>query len=565
MKKKIILLAVCGITSTAGAQTMYDALTFSENTYYGTARSTAMGNAFTALGGDLGGISINPAGSAVANYSQITITPSLNIAVSTAQGTKWNGEANGFERRMKNSSTRFTLPNIGFTLNYDTHRTSGVTGISVGFMVNGTGYFNDNMIARGTNANTSFMGALAYTSTYDASQYGWTVKDDLTIDDPYNNSYVPWETIVGWEAGLIGEIEGLPNEFIGSSEIIKDDNSIRQAGTLDQNYGRQQSGSKYDYLINLGLNFSDRFYLGFNLGITSLNYAYRDWITEIAQDPNDFGLIFDSEEPTPPIDNPDIPNSPEEEREPDTYFTDMNFSYRYNASGVGVYGKFGFIARPFAGLRIGGAIQTPTSTVIKEFWSYSAASYYTDSQYNASSDSPEGQYRYRVISPFRFNVGLAYTFGNFGLISADYEMCDYSGMRLKETETNDNSYYDDGVNADIREYMGASHMFRAGLEIKPAAAFAIRAGYTLTTSPERYYENDVRQPVKANRNSFSAGLGFSSSGSFFADLAFRATKYADEYIYPYSDYILGEDYFPSPEILNRKWMYDVMLTIGFRF
>ena len=146
MKKTIILLAVCGITSTAGAQTMYDALTFSENTYYGTARSTAMGNAFTALGGDLGGISINPAGSAVANYSQITITPSLNIAVSTAQGTKWNGEANGFERRMKNSSTRFTLPNIGFTLNYDTHRTSGVTGISVGFMVNGTGYFNDNMI-----------------------------------------------------------------------------------------------------------------------------------------------------------------------------------------------------------------------------------------------------------------------------------------------------------------------------------------------------------------------------------------------------------------------------------
>jgi hypothetical protein len=549
MKKKIILLAVCGITSTAGAQTMYDALTFSENTYYGTARSTAMGNAFTALGGDLGGISINPAGSAVANYSQITITPSLNIAVSTAQGTKWNGEANGFERRMKNSSTRFTLPNIGFTLNYDTHRTSGVTGISVGFMVNGTGYFNDNMIARGTNANTSFMGALAYNTS------GWDVGE-LTMSDAYNSSNAPWESIAGWEAGLISLYgpESNLDQYIGTSEYYTDDGagnySVQQAGPLDQNYGRTQSGSKYDYLINLGLNFSDRFYFGVNLGITSLTYAYRDWITEVAQDPGDFELQFQ---------NPD--GGPDDI----TYFSDMNFSYRYNASGVGVYGKFGFIARPFAGLRIGGAIQTPTSTVIKEFWSYSAASYYTDSQYNASSDSPEGQYRYRVISPFRFNVGLAYTFGNFGLISADYEMCDYSGMRLKETETNDNSYYDDGVNADIREYMGASHMFRAGLEIKPAAAFAIRAGYTLTTSPERYYENDVRQPVKANRNSFSAGLGFSSSGSFFADLAFRATKYADEYIYPYSDYILGEDYFPSPEILNRKWMYDVMLTIGFRF
>lgn len=52
-------------------QTAYDAQLFSENNYEGTARSVAMGNAFTALGGDLGGISINPAGSAVSPYSQL--------------------------------------------------------------------------------------------------------------------------------------------------------------------------------------------------------------------------------------------------------------------------------------------------------------------------------------------------------------------------------------------------------------------------------------------------------------------------------------------------------------
>ena len=162
MKKTAITIGICLIVSSAAAQeTMHDALNFSENNYFGTARSVAMGNAFTALGGDLGGISINPAGSAVANYSQATITPSLNISVSSAQGTRWNGEANGFERLMKNSSTRFTLPNIGMTLNFDTHRLSGLRNISVGFIVNGSSYFNDNVIARGSNANTSFMGALA--------------------------------------------------------------------------------------------------------------------------------------------------------------------------------------------------------------------------------------------------------------------------------------------------------------------------------------------------------------------------------------------------------------------
>ena len=52
MKRAIILLAVCGLTTGAGAQTMYDALRYSEYDYYGTARTMAMGNAFTALGGD---------------------------------------------------------------------------------------------------------------------------------------------------------------------------------------------------------------------------------------------------------------------------------------------------------------------------------------------------------------------------------------------------------------------------------------------------------------------------------------------------------------------------------
>lgn len=89
MKKTAITIGICLIVSSAAAQeTMHDALNFSENNYFGTARSVAMGNAFTALGGDLGGISINPAGSAVANYSQATITPSLNISVSSAQGTR---------------------------------------------------------------------------------------------------------------------------------------------------------------------------------------------------------------------------------------------------------------------------------------------------------------------------------------------------------------------------------------------------------------------------------------------------------------------------------------------
>ena len=70
---------------------------------------------------------------------------------------------------------------------------------------------------------------------------------------------------------------------------------------------------------------------------------------------------------------------------------------------------------------------------------------------------------------------------------------------------------------------------------------------------------------------FSFGLGYSSSGSFFADLALQATRYADEYIYPYDYYYLdGENVFidptvNTPEILSRRWLINVALTLGFRF
>ena len=73
MRKTALIILLAAISSFAAlAQTAYDAFLFSETNYEGTARTVAMGNAFTALGGDLGSISLNPAGSAVAKYSQVS-------------------------------------------------------------------------------------------------------------------------------------------------------------------------------------------------------------------------------------------------------------------------------------------------------------------------------------------------------------------------------------------------------------------------------------------------------------------------------------------------------------
>ena len=62
--KRILAAAFLSVMALqAGAQGWTDALNFSENDYLGTARSVGMGNAMTAVGGDLGSLTFNPAGS----------------------------------------------------------------------------------------------------------------------------------------------------------------------------------------------------------------------------------------------------------------------------------------------------------------------------------------------------------------------------------------------------------------------------------------------------------------------------------------------------------------------
>lgn len=530
--KKTFITILAGLMATfSHAQTAYDALLFSGNNYEGTARSIAMGNAFTALGGDLGSISINPAGSAVAGYSQATLTPGLSFSASTSRGVSpySDGSLPYFERQMKSRMTEFGLPNLGITLNYDTRRTSGLKNITFGFVVNKTASWDEDVYANGMNSSTSFMGAMAYEATID----GFT-GSVLGAADAYD--HMPWKPVVGYMSGMISTYGVYDDQFVGASEVVYDNGDVMLGGPLDQTYGRRVKGGKYDYVINLGANFSDFIYIGANLGITSLDYSYNEYFKETAVDPGDFEIGLTNGETI--------------------YFDQMKYKYLYNAAGVGYYGKFGVIVTPGKGIRIGAAIQTPTINNITEEWQQAGETSYTDGGYNASAQSPLGRNSYSMVSPFRANFGIAYTFGQYGLISADYEICDYSQMRYKAQSYTDRDWYED-VNADIRELFSMAHSVRVGAEFKPLPELSIRAGYS-----GNFKFN--------NLHNASIGLGYSSKDSFFADLAVRRTFLPDEYFMPYADYmydtegdILEDAY--APEILTQKSLWKVVLTIGARF
>lgn len=525
-----LVLSLAAFAATAGAQTMYDALTLSENNYNGTARSIALGNAMTAVGGDLGSLTLNPAGSSVAGYSQFTITPNISISSITSTGVDGMGD------EVDTRHTRFNLYNIGSVVNFNTGNTYGIKNFTFGFVANSAANYLGEMYASGLNSNTSFMGEMAVLAD------GWASN---VLNDRYafENTQAPWRAILGYQSGMISTFGGNNDAYVGTTESVFDDGSIGLASDLNQEYGRLITGNKTDLLLNFGMNLADILHLGVNIGMVSTNYRSDSFIHEspVTAVPITFddGSVMSLTEAR------------------------MRESLRWDASGI--YAKFGFILTPGAGLRIGAAIQTPTAVTINERYQLDGYTRFSDSSANAKCSSPENEFSYRLKSPYRFNVGAAWSALGVLLVSADYEMCDYSTMDFRPAYESDDRYMFVDTNHEIASYMGTAHTFRAGLEVKPIPEIALRVGYNYQTNPQK---NADFEYVDSNRSSVALGLGYSSKGSFFADLALRRTALPDEYVYPYPDYITndaGQVTTFSPEILNTRSLWDVTCTLGWRF
>ncbi len=569
MKVKFLITAAALslITTYAGAQTMYDAFWFSDNYYSGSARTVAMGNAFTALGGDLGAIGLNPAGSSVNKFSQVTVTPNLSILTTGAGFNANPSSSKAFGGNIASRKNTFYLPNLGVSMNFRTGRHHGIKSMTFGIVMNGTSNYMDKVLAYGTNDQTSMLASLAAEATANG------VPSSQLNSNTWEGGY-DWRHMVAYQSGMISTIDAAKKKYLAATEKMftnsNGKNEIALGGPLDQTYARSSYGFKYDIITNFGMNISDRIHLGLNLGITTLSYERDSYFREEAVNPDDFVNNFNDGTQT-------------------KFMSGLNGDY-YMAEANGAYLKFGIIALPINGLRIGAAIQTPTMMGISEKWQYRGETKFSDRHHKASSDM--GLYDYRLMSPYRANFGVAYT-NKLGLISVDYEFCDYSMMRFKERGTNIDDQFN-LVNRLNRQFFGFQHNLRVGAEVRLPYQLSVRAGYNLITSPERTWrdsegtvdagvyekmyhngnltdnqfrewENSLRDKeyVHAYTQSIAFGLGWQSKRSFFCDLACRGTFRPVQYTYPYNNYL--DDGVSSPEIRVKSHMWDILLTLGWRF
>ncbi len=563
MKKLVLFALGTALTVAASAQSWQDALLYTEVEYGGTARSVAMGNALTAVGGDLGSIGLNPAGSAVAGYSQFTITPGVSINVANAVGTS---PEYGYGDQVRTGFARMKLPNLGLVLAMDTGRRSGLKRVSLGFVSNSTQDFTGRMYAAGVNSSNSYCGSLASLAAgYSADDLG--TASWWSLDENPATYGLPWEAMVGYRSYLFDTVNG---RYLGLTDWDKDGKNTGVLAPLYQNYGFQTKGYKHDMVFNVGFDFSDTFYLGANLGVTTVRYGQAEYWSEM---PNN-----DAEFPAIPFDE-----------NPEARFRSLEMKRIFEGRSTGVYLKVGALWR-IGALRLGAAVQTPTVMNIS-----TRMAWYGDAHVDGvtlpAAKSPEWEDVYALISPLRANFGAAFTLGQVGLLSVDYELANYSRSYFRSRAHSDFYYgssYFDRTNSDIKQMLGVSHMLRVGAEFRLTPSFSIRGGYSFTTTPEKSYlewEYNARddkdylvvKPLSAQdraamcKHYFSAGLGY-SKGAFFSDFAVRFKGSLNQYYTPYCYYDYdGTDYTNKYEVaavsevaVNYK-PFEFLLTLGWRF
>jgi len=245
-------------------------------------------------------------------------------------------------------------------------------------------------------------------------------------------------------------------------------------------------------------------------------------------------------------------------------------------SGSAVNLKIGVIARPIDPLRIGLSFQTPSWMVLRSEY---GAEVYTKFNGKDPVDGQDSYFgstilstpEYRFSTPPRLSAGLSYTFGEMGVLSADYERVWYTGMRL-----NNASVERENFKTGAKEIFQGTNNVRVGGEFKPVPAWALRAGFAYAGMPMRDWDKGNGTIVKGKNVTFdlplaqdsynvSGGAGYRfPGGSIDLSYVYMHTNYSsyDLFYYEDSNFSVAQS---NHNITPVKNNHLVTLSLAFRF
>ena len=256
MKKISILSIFVLLTAWASAQNQEDALRYSQSFLQGTARTSSMGNAFGALGGNFTAISINPAGIGVYRTSEFMVTGGFDHNIS---------ESSFVDHKYEDFEYDFNFNNIGIVGTFKTGAKSGWISTNIGFGYNRINSFEMNTLVKNPNASGSIVDSWANEANAYGSEAlpflsGMAYSAGLLIHDTINNMYV--------------------SDFTGTDYGHNQSLSITTSGYVGE------------YTFSGGANYDNLLYLGGSFSVNTLRYKEKRIFKE--SDPDNLIGVFNA-------------------------------------------------------------------------------------------------------------------------------------------------------------------------------------------------------------------------------------------------------------------------------
>lgn len=428
MKKYLMLLALVFSAITAlQAQSIFDALRYSQFEVGGTARTVGIGGGIGALGADFSVLSTNPAGMAAFRRSEFVFTPTWET-----NRTQSHLKGEGSNIDINSEKTNFNLNALGVVF-ASTPMASDwkVTAFGIGFyrLAN----FNNRIFFEGTSEGS-------ITDRWLELAQGNTPSE---LDD--------FESGLAYDGEAIytdANDETLYYSDFNENELVKKSQVIRQKGSINE------------LVFSFAGNYDEKLMMGLTLGVPIVDYEEVKTYQE--SDPDNLNPVFD----------------------------ELSFSERVRTTGAGINLKMGLIYRFNQMVRMGVALHTPTGFAFDDSYSTSLDYTYNLNGINkGSANSPEGSFEYRLRTPWRFIGSLGLLFDKMGFLSAEVEWLDYTSTQFNFNQTNniDDLEYEQELNDQIGRELGSAINFRLGGEFA-WNILRLRAGYGIMGSP--YLDND---------------------------------------------------------------------------
>lgn len=504
-----LLLLSCSFTR-VNAQSLDEFLRFSQPEQGASARFKALGNAQTALGGDLSSVSGNPAGLGFFGQSDIGLSFDFSNDVNKALYFGTNSKNNVDKFGINQAAAVFHIP---VRKARGSNLSSGWLNFNIGIGYHRTGNFNSTMGFTGVNNESSYSDFMALEDGFLAGDIGWQFG---MVDEDASGNLVPMTTL----------------------------NSVQTA------YYREE-GHQSETNLSFGTNYANKFYIGASVGFSRINYRMNRLFMEDGSIEN-YGYIYamnpNSRFVNPATEDYNIYNPL---LESDYEFDDEYWS---NTSGNGVNAKLGVIFKPVPQFQIGVSATTPTwYNLTNDYEDYfGITNYLTDGTEN-SDESPSEPiyYDYSLRTPYKLSAGLAYVFEAGGLLSADIDYVDYASLSMSSPNSEDDQDFNNGI-ADT--YAGAVN-FRVGGEYMVAPQLMVRAGYGYSGSP---YKDES---IDYSGQTVSGGLGYRIN-NIYVDLTYQNFQRNYNMIPYLLDDAAGQ-YSPVVEVKNQR--HNILLSVGLKF